>query len=120
MTSKKNAPSKSERKTREWIDDFISYVRTEKGLADNTIAAYRRDLELWASYSAAKSLDPAKVKTSHLTGFLDRLRTGKSPASKKMSPASVARTLVAVRSFFKFLAREGYITEDPKPVDRQS
>ena len=97
----------------EWIDEFISYVRSEKGLADNTVAAYRRDLALWFAYCSAESLDNSKVKTDDLTGFLDRLRKGKSPASKKMSPASVARVLVSVRSFFRFLSREGYIKDDP-------
>lgn len=109
----RGAPSRSQRELREWIEDFISYIRSEKGLADNTIAAYRRDLELWAAYSDIKSLAAPKVKTSHLTGFLDRLRNGKSPANKEMSPASVARVLVSVRSFFRFLEREGHISEDP-------
>ena len=109
----RGAPSRSQRQLREWIDDFISYIRSEKGLADNTVAAYRRDLELWAAYSDLKSLAAPKVKTSHLTGFLDRLRNGKPPATKEMSPASVARVLVSVRSFFRFLEREGHINEDP-------
>ena len=107
------APSPSMRRLSKWIDEFISYVRTEKGLADNTVAAYRRDLELWRTYCTLESVDVASAVTSDLTRFLERLRKGKKPASKPMSPSSVARVLVSVRSLFRFLVREGYVTEDP-------
>ena len=96
-----------------WSDEFISYISSEKGLAANTVAAYRRDLALWRAYCGRKSLGPKDVEAHHLTDFLERLRRGKSPATKAMSPSSVARVLVSVRSFFKFLVREGYIDLDP-------
>lgn len=112
-TADRSATSRRDRRLENWIDEFVSYVRSEKGLADNTVAAYRRDLELWRSFCALKSLDPAAVKTSNLTNFLEHLRNGKKPASKPMSPSSVARVLVSVRSFFRFLVREEYISDDP-------
>lgn len=112
-TTDRSAISRQERRLQDWIDEFVSYVRSEKGLADNTVAAYRRDLELWRSFCVQKSLDPAAVKTSDLTNFLEHLRKGKKPASKPMSPSSVARSLVSVRSFFRFLVREEYISADP-------
>jgi integrase/recombinase XerD len=96
-----------------WADEFLSYIRSEKGLAENTVAAYRRDLGLWRAYCAEQKVDIARISTSDLTEFLDRLRKGKPPASKKMSPSSVARVLVSIRSFFKFLVREAYLDEDP-------
>ena len=96
-----------------WIDEFLSYIRSERGLAENTVAAYRRDLGLWRAHCADRKLDSTRVATADLTEFLDRLRKGKPPASKKMSPSSVARVLVSIRSFFKFLVRESYLDEDP-------
>lgn len=107
------APSRALRTLDSWIDEFLSYVRSEKGLAANTVAAYRRDLGLWRSFGVLESLDPKKIVARDLTDFLERLRTGKPPASKAMSPSSVARVLVSIRSFFKFLVREGYLRDDP-------
>ena len=97
----------------ELTQEFLSYVRSEKGLAANTVAAYGRDLALWNAYCERKSLAPRDVRTTHLTDFLDRLRAGKPPATKAMSPSSVARVLVSVRSFFRFAVREGYLEDDP-------
>ena len=95
------------------IDDFIAFIRSEKGLAQNTVAAYRRDLTLWRGFCARRSIGAATTTAAHVTDFLDRLRNGKPPATKPMSPASVARALVSVRSLFRFLTREGYVDEDP-------
>ena len=105
--------SRSARKLQSWVDEFISYIRSEKGLASNTVAAYRRDLELWRSFCSGQAIAIGRVESKDLTDFLDRLRKGKAPASKAMSPSSVARVLVSVRSFFRFLVREGYLKENP-------
>jgi integrase/recombinase XerD len=96
-----------------WIDDFISYVRTEKGLAENTVEAYRRDLRLWSAYSTLEGLDPAAPEREDLTGFLEALRAGAPPANVPMSSSSVARMLVSVRALYRFLASEGTIETDP-------
>ena len=53
------------------------------------------------------------MQGSDITDYLDRLRKGKAPATKALSPASVARMLVALRAFFRFLVREGRLTTDP-------
>ena len=119
MTRKAAVPGKTGASTRgsrrlgSWIDEFISYISSEKGLAANTVAAYRRDLETWRAYCDQQSVAPEDVVSDHLTDFLDRLRRGKAPATKTMSPSSVARALVSIRSFFKFLVREGYLDDDP-------
>lgn len=107
------APARSSRRLGAWIEEFISYVRSERGLAANTVLAYRRDMELLRAYCVLRSLDAAQVSAQHLTEFLEALRAGKPPATKAMSPSSVARVLVSVRSFFKFLVREGYVQDDP-------
>ncbi|HET7481254.1 MAG TPA: site-specific tyrosine recombinase XerD [Actinomycetota bacterium] len=95
------------------IDEFLSYVEFEKGLARNTVAAYRRDLEVWRRYCALKKIDPVSATSRAVTDYLDRLRTGKPPASSVYSSSSVARMLVSVRAFYRFLAREDVIDVDP-------
>ena len=95
------------------IDEFISYVRSEKGMADNTVDAYRRDLAVWRDFVVGSGLQLERVGPDDLTEYLDRLRSGTAPAAKPYSPSSVARMLVSVRSFFRFLVREGYLPTDP-------
>jgi integrase/recombinase XerD len=96
-----------------WIDEFISYVRFEKGLAENTVAAYRRDLLTWQRFVDSSKIDPARVKTDDLTTFLERLRAGKPPATRPLSPSSVARMVVSLRALYRFLLREGRVKSDP-------
>jgi integrase/recombinase XerD len=96
-----------------WIDDFIAYVRTEKGLADNTVEAYRRDLKLWSDHARRRRIDPSSPGREQLTEFLEALRTGSPPAQAPMSSSSVARMLVSLRALYKFLATEGVIEANP-------
>ena len=96
-----------------WIDEFISYIRFEKGLADNTVAAYRRDLSLWRAFCALSKTDPARVTPEDLTRYLEGLRAGRPPASKAFSPSSVARSVVSLRGLYRFLVGEGRVNSDP-------
>lgn len=95
------------------VDEFITHAQYEKGLAANTIAAYRRDLRTWTEFCALEGIDPAAASHEDVTEFLERLRAGKEPARAPLRPSSVARMLVSVRSLYKFLAREGRVPRDP-------
>jgi integrase/recombinase XerD len=112
-TSPSTSSSSSLRRLDGWIDEFISYIRFEKGLAENTVAAYGRDLAVWRAFCAITKTNPAKVTADDLTSFLERLRAGKAPASKPLSPSSVARLAVSLRGLYRFLTREGRVTTDP-------
>lgn len=96
-----------------WIDEFISYIRFEKGLAENTVAAYRRDLLLWRAFCAETKTDARRVTAEDITSFLERLRAGRPPASKPFSPSSVARLVVSLRALYRFLVGEGRVDADP-------
>ena len=96
-----------------WIDEFLSYIQYERGLAANTVQSYRRDLALWRRFCAQEGIDGAAPSDSNVTEFLDRLRTGKAPASKPFAPSSVARILVSLRSFYRFCGREKGLKTDP-------
>lgn len=96
-----------------FIDDFLAHISLEKGLSKNTVDAYRRDLNMWAEYCRLRGIGIEDASAGDMNDYLDRLRSGAPPAAKAMAPASVARMLVAVRSLYRFLSREGYLGSDP-------
>ena len=98
---------------RRLVEEFLTYIAAERGLATNTVAAYRRDLEAWLAFCRLADLDPARADGDDVTDFLASLREGRPPASKPLAPSSVARMLVALRSLYRFLVREDYLASDP-------
>ena len=96
-----------------WIDEFLAHCRSERGLARNTVEAYRRDLRAWARFCAEEGVDMGSVQPEDVTTYLERLRGGGSSRGQSQSPATVARKLVAVRAFYRFLVSEGFVEGDP-------
>ena len=96
-----------------WVDEFLAHSRLERGLSDNTIEAYRRDLKQWRAYLSATGIDPGAVTGEDITGYLESLRGGTAPFDKPYAATSVARMLVAVRALYRFLVREETLTVDP-------
>ena len=90
------------------LERYIDALWIEKGLSDNTLAAYRRDLTQfndWLQQSEGSSI--IQATRSSLQGYLGaRLRQGKSPRS-------TARFLSCARGFFHYLLREGKLEIDP-------
>lgn len=95
------------------VDDFVTHLRVERGLSENSVAAYRRDLAKWTVYCAGARLALEDARPDDVTEFLGRLRKGRAPAKSPMAPSSVARTLVSVRAFYRFLVREMGLEADP-------
>lgn len=90
----------------------------ERGLADNTLKSYRRDLRRYASYLAQVGVeDLTQVTESAVSGFLMSLREGDAE-HQPLSAGSAARTVVAVRGFHKFAVREGLTPQDPAAAVR--
>jgi integrase/recombinase XerC len=86
------------------VTDFIRHLR-ERNASSHTIRAYTRDLSLFAAYSGSrgwKQIDHIAVR-----GFLSQLY------EKGLSKTSVARALAAVRSLYRWLAREGVVEQNP-------
>lgn len=79
---------------------FLDYLRIERGLADNSVAAYRRDLARFSAYLSLKGLDSVTLSAADLRDFQTSLRV------EKLSDATVNRTMSALRTFFKYLAVE--------------
>lgn len=90
------------------IERYIDAMWMEKGLSDNTLGAYRRDLRQfheWLAREAGATITGASK--ADLQAYLGaRLALGRSPRS-------TARFLSCVRGFYHFLLREGRITVDP-------
>ncbi len=89
------------------IRAFLNYLRVEKGLSENTIAAYRRDLLKFAAFAAKCRRSLAEIKREDVIDFLASLYR------QKLDSRSVARHLVTVRNFFRFALAEGAVQEDP-------
>ncbi len=87
---------------------YLDYLRVERGLADNSRAAYARDLTKLVNYLEATGVDtPAEVTRDGLVRFLGHLRdTG-------LSNRSVARHVSSVRGWFGFLLNDGHVELDP-------
>jgi len=87
---------------------FLDYIQAECGLADNTRRAYGRDLIGFGSFL----VDDRCGRLSDLTGArIERFIGTQSEAGK--SPASIARSLAAVRMFCRFCVLERFLSEDP-------
>ena len=93
---------------------FLDYLAVERGLASNTLAAYRRDLRRYTGWLAAAGIDdPAAAGEDDVVAFLGELRAGSTPAGSRYRASSVARNLAAVRGFHRFLVRERLAVSDP-------
>lgn len=89
------------------IRQFLDYARVEKGLAPNSIASYRRDLVAFTEFLRRQGNSLEATRREEIRGFLATLyRRG-------LSARSVARHLVSLRNFFRFLSRERRIAYDP-------
>jgi integrase/recombinase XerD len=90
------------------VRTFLNCLRVERGLADNTIKAYRRDIGKLTAFMVERSITDTKdVTRSDVVDFLASLYHA------RLDSRSVARHLVTIRHFFRFALTEGYITEDP-------
>src|SRR6266566_191362 len=89
----------------EWIERFLQYLRIEKGVAENTIQAYRHDLALYCEHLG--KLDILKAQSADVSNFLKFLY------GHKLKPRSAARAFAAVRGLHKFLILDRSATENP-------
>ncbi|MTB86744.1 site-specific tyrosine recombinase XerD [Aeromicrobium senzhongii] len=105
--------------------EYLSHLGVERGLAENTLASYRRDLRRYAAFLVDRGLtDPAAITEADVTAFAAALRTGDED-HPPLGTSSVARTIVAVRGFHKFCLREQIVANDvssavrpPRPASR--
>jgi integrase/recombinase XerD len=94
---------------------YLDHLAVERGLSEHTLAAYRRDLRRYAAFLAKRDVrTPGNVEERTVRSFVASLSASThGPARSPYRATSVARALSAVRSFHRFLVREGVTDHDP-------
>lgn len=87
-----------------WVDSFVDYAAGECHLADNSVAAYRRDLRRFLEWLEGR--DALGLTIRDLADYAGWLH------AKKLAPASIARHLVSLKLFFRYLQLEGVMQEN--------
>jgi integrase/recombinase XerD len=91
---------------------YLSHLAVERGLARNTLAAYRRDLRRYAGWLRARGVSTLdQVHEADIGAFVAALRRGDGDW-QSLAQSSVARTLVAVRGWHRFALRERAVSID--------
>ncbi len=89
------------------LEEFLNYLAVERGLAENTITSYRRDLNKYIKYLEQNNITSfAKTKRNNITNFMLYLK------DKGLNSNSISRTLVAIKMLYRFLVNERYLKED--------
>ena len=93
-----------------YIKQFISYLKIEKGLSENSVFAYQRDVLKLKDYSEDFNLEVKNIKLKDLQNFINDLN------ELGLAARSQARILSGIRQFFTFLILEDELTEDPSEL----
>ena len=93
-----------------YIKHFVSYLKIEKGLAENSIFAYQNDVNKLAEFSQFKKLDPKELSYNDLKEFIAELY------DLGLSERTQARIISGIKQFFTFLILENEITNDPSEL----
>jgi integrase/recombinase XerD len=86
-----------------WLD----HLRVERGLAENTLLAYERDLRALAAHGEERGRSLLELEQADLAEFIGSLR------ERGLGARSQARHLFAARAFYRFASREGLVARDP-------
>lgn len=88
----------------EWVSSYLNYLRNERQLSSHSLAAYERDVRRFEGWLAGRS--PAHLVLADLTDYVVWL------GELGLAPPSVARHVVALRGFFRYLQLEGVLKEN--------
>ncbi len=100
----KPKPPKPQNVSRVWLDAFVEYAAGECHLAENTVAAYRRDLRKFSEWLAGRSIPSLTIQD--LADYTTWLH------ARRLAPASLARHLVSLKVFFRYLQLEGVLKDN--------
>ena len=100
------------------IDKFIESLSSEKGYSTNTCRAYRHDLKEFVSLIVGDQPQEGKIEKKRSAYRIDKIdslaiRGYLGVLHKNNKKTTIARKLSAVRSFFKYLVKHGYMTDNP-------
>jgi integrase/recombinase XerD len=89
------------------LDGFLEHLVVERGLRQNSLEAYQRDLTRYLTYLHDRNREAASLDRTEVPRYLLALREA------GLTPRSVARHLSTIRQFHRFLVRQGRSTQDP-------
>lgn len=95
-------------KMESYVNGFINYLGVERGLAQNTLESYGRDLHQFQLYLQNSNMEILKDSSSAtIMSYLNSLQ------SKGRAVSTISRNLAAIKSFYQYLVREHYLENDP-------
>lgn len=90
------------------LHDYLHYLSVERGLAQNTLESYGRDLRQYLGYlKEKKNLSLSETTQATVIGYLLQLQ------ARGKAAATLSRSLAAIKSYYHFMARENRIERDP-------
>lgn len=90
------------------LGEYIEFLDVERGLSQNTLDAYRRDLGDFVDFCTVRQIENlSEIKRTDLNTFILKLH------DEKLSATSVMRKIASLRGFFKWLCANNYITANP-------
>lgn len=93
-------------------DEWLAFLSVEKGASTHTVSNYRRDVKRYLEYQLQRShCTYDAINEQEIEDYLAYLSSGTD--GRRAAPSSVARALAAIRSFHKYILREGIASHDP-------
>jgi site-specific recombinase XerD len=89
------------------IQEYLSYLRSIRGVSQRTLEAYGGDLSRYVNYCGNCGIDPEKAGHYEVQGFIADL------SAERAAPSSINRTLSSVRGYYRWLVRFGKRTDNP-------
>lgn len=89
----------------QFLAEYLEFLEVEKGLSQNTLDAYRRDLSDFLDFSNEPEIN--LIQRTHINSYIRNLR------EKQYSPTSVMRKIASLRGFFKWLCANEYSLQNP-------
>lgn len=93
-----------------YIKDFVSFLKIERGLAENSILAYQNDVTKLMDFSIPLDISPTQMTSVHLKTFVKELY------ELGLSARTQSRIISGIKQFFHFLLLDGEINEDPSEL----
>ena len=104
-TAKRLRPRKAKRPVDKTLDKFLAYLKVEKNYSTHTLTSYTHDLREFYKFLGERRIESMEILA--LRQYLALLR------NDNLSKRTVARRMAVLRSYFKFLTREGYLKKNP-------